>query len=207
MFPQRIAPVQSLRVPTSTRGPLDFSTILPPNPPPRPPLDFSTILHSIPRAPPPLPRVPIVVPLPPPVPPNQYTGITQRGCDGSHIHTQHRYPTRHSRLQTGLVNLVIQSKDQSQASSKYSTAANIIASQDSTHTINSVLDPTTGSSLEYIHLMKGPTATTCQTSFANKLGFLENGVGIRMTAGTNTLGCIPRSMVPKRKTVTYGCLV
>ena len=73
--------------------------------------------------------------------------------------------------------------------------------------MNAVLDPTTGASLEYRHLMKTSAAPTWSTSFANELGRLVNGVGTRMTQGTNTMGFIPRHKVPKNKIPTYGRLV
>lgn len=52
---------------------------------------------------------------------------------------------------------------------------------------NSVLCPTTGSNLEYRHLIKGHQSSTCSTSFANELGRLEQGVGTWMPSGTNTI--------------------
>ena len=73
--------------------------------------------------------------------------------------------------------------------------------------MNSVLDPTTGASLEYRHLMQTSAAPTCSTSFANNLGCLINGLGTRMTKGTNTMGFIQRNKVPKHKHPTYGRLV
>ena len=148
------------------RAPLDFTSILPPNRPSRPPLDFSAILPpritptalrvptQPPRVPAPSPRVPIELT------PNRYTGLRQRDCNGIHIPTQHRYPTRLSHHQTALVNLLLPSSTQQHTSAKYSTAANILAikslPQHLTNAINSVIDPSTGASLEYNELIKGP---------------------------------------------------
>ena len=113
--------------------------------------------------------------------------------------------------QTALVNLLLPTTSQPKQATRYSADANILAIQSLpehlTLAINSVLDPTTGSSLEYNALMKGPTATTWQTSFANELGRLANGIGARMPTGTNTLAFIPKFLVPKGKVVTYGNLV
>jgi hypothetical protein len=160
------------------RAPLDFSAILPPSRPSRPTLDFSTILPPNPS--PTLPRIPALmthVPVPPPRVPasihrqslplprvptsiltNQYTGSRQRGCNDAHIITKHRYPTRMSIRQTALVNLILPTSSPPHASTTYATAANILTiqnlSEDLTATINSVLDPTIGNSLEYNELFK-----------------------------------------------------
>ena len=90
---------------------------------------------------------------------------------------------------------------QHSTSYRYAGAANIIAitEQLTSPAINVVLDPTTGASLEYRHLVTGDTADIWRTSFANKLGRLANGVGTRMPTGSNTLGFIPKSKVPTRK--------
>ena len=73
--------------------------------------------------------------------------------------------------------------------------------------INAVICPTTGDTLEYKQLSKGPTAKQWATSFANELGRLANGVGSRMPSGSNTIAFIPKHMVPKHKRPTYGRLV
>ena len=38
------------------------------------------------------------------------------------------------------------------------------------HKANFVIDPTTGASLEYRHLVKGPTKAIWEKSFANEIG-------------------------------------
>jgi len=76
-----------------------------------------------------------------------------------------------------------------------------------TYNINSVIDPTTGASLEYKQLSQGNTRVQWATSFANELGRLANGVGSRMPSGSNTIVFIPRHLVPKHKRPTYGRLV
>ena len=72
---------------------------------------------------------------------------------------------------------------------------------------NAIIDPTTGQSLEYRHLIKNTsTKKIWNTSFANELGRLANGVGDRI-AGTNTIAFIPKNMVPVGRRVTYGRIV
>ena len=72
---------------------------------------------------------------------------------------------------------------------------------------NIVIDPITGASLEYIHLIKGPTKAIWENSFANEIGRLAQGVGSRMPSGTNTIFFIPKDKVPAGRTVTYGIIV
>ena len=95
------------------------------------------------------------------------------------------------------------------STSRYAAAANIIAitEQLTSPAINAVLDPTTGASLEYWHLVTGDTTDIWRTSFVNELGRRANGVGTRMPTGSNTLGFIPKSKVPTGKIPTYGRLV
>ena len=73
--------------------------------------------------------------------------------------------------------------------------------------MNAVLDPETGASLEYCHLMQTCQAPVWSTSFANELGRLVNGVGTRMPTGTNTMGFIPKHQVPHNKNPTHARLV
>ena len=56
---------------------------------------------------------------------------------------------------------------------------------------NVVIDPTTGASLEYRHIVKGPTKAIWENSFANKIGRLAKVVETRMPSGTNTIFFIP----------------
>ena len=72
---------------------------------------------------------------------------------------------------------------------------------------NFIIDPTTGASLECRHLIKGPTKSIWGNSFANEIGRLAQGVGTRMTYGTNTIFLIPKDKVPAGITVTYGRIV
>ena len=44
------------------------------------------------------------------------------------------------------------------------------------HQANVVIDPTTGALLEYRHLVKGPTKSSWENSFANEIGRLAKGV-------------------------------
>ena len=72
------------------------------------------------------------------------------------------------------------------------------------HQENIVIDPTTGASLEYRHLVKGPTKAIWGNSFANEIGRLVQGVETRMPSGTNTIFFIPKDKLPADITVTYG---
>ena len=135
---------------------------------------------------------------------NAYTGVRQRECDGTHIQTHHRYPTRH-RLQQQTANLLIATEPaQGTTTLQDSLAPSILVHQ---HVVNSVIDPDTGATLEYRHLIRGKTAQLWNTSFANELGRLANGVGIRIPTGTNTIDFIPKSKVPPHKMPTYGRMV
>ena len=75
------------------------------------------------------------------------------------------------------------------------------------HQENVVIDPTTGVSLEYRHLVKGPTKAIWGNSFANEIGQLAQGVRTRMPSGTNTIFFIPKDKVPAGRTVTYERIV
>ena len=150
----------------------------------------------------------VVEPQPPPIP-NSYTGKSQRGSGGEFVATEHRYPTR-SRTSQLIANLLTAPPTgQHSNSSRYAAATTIIAitEQLMSPAINAVLDPTTGASLEYRHLITGDTTEIWRTSFANELGRLANGVVTRMPTGSNTLGFIPKSKVPTGKIPTYGSLV
>ena len=56
-------------------------------------------------------------------------------------------------------------------------------------------------------MQKGKDKKLWDTSFANELGRLVNGVGTRMTTGTNTLRFRRKNEVPSNKKVTYGRIV
>ena len=72
---------------------------------------------------------------------------------------------------------------------------------------NAIIDPVTGVSLEYRHLIQNEqTKLTWNRSFANELGRLANGVGNRVQ-GTNTIKFIPRTSVPPGRKITYGRIV
>jgi hypothetical protein len=99
--------------------------------------------------------------------------------------TQHGYPLRSQQQPTS------------------HSMANIMPIQSA----NSVTDPITGQVQEYRHLMKGPTKDTWIHSFANELGRLAQGVGTRMSTGTETIYFIQKSEVPAGRQVTYGRIV
>ena len=75
------------------------------------------------------------------------------------------------------------------------------------HQENVVIDPTTGASLEYRHLVKGTTKAIWGNLFANEICGIAQGVGTRMPSGTNTIFFIPKNKVPAGRTVTYGRIV
>ena len=55
--------------------------------------------------------------------------------------------------------------------------------------------------------MHTPDKTTWQSSFANELGRLANGLPHSNIVGTNTIEFVPLEDIPKSKTITYGRLV
>lgn len=74
------------------------------------------------------------------------------------------------------------------------------------HWANAIIDPDTGASMEYRHLMKSSKhEKEWKKSFANELGRLAQGIADR-EKGTNTIFFIPHDKVPqdRRKDVTYG---
>ena len=75
------------------------------------------------------------------------------------------------------------------------------------HFAYAVVDPDTGQSMEYQHLIKQPkTKDKWTTSFANELGRLAQGVGDRHK-GTDTIFFIKHNEVPAGRKVTYGRIV
>ena len=75
------------------------------------------------------------------------------------------------------------------------------------HLCNAIIDPKSGKSLEFRHLIQNPaTQKIWNKSFANELGRLADGVSDRVK-GTNTIKFIPKSLVPKGRKVTYGRIV
>ena len=72
------------------------------------------------------------------------------------------------------------------------------------HQEHFVIDPTTGASLEYMHLIKVPTKAIWENSFANELSRLAQGVRTRILYGTNTIFFITKEKTPAGITVTYG---
>ena len=75
------------------------------------------------------------------------------------------------------------------------------------HQENVVIEPITGASLEYRHLVKGPTKAIWENSFANEIGRLAQGVGTMIPSGTDTIFFITKDKVPAGRTVTYGRIV
>jgi hypothetical protein len=72
------------------------------------------------------------------------------------------------------------------------------------HFVNSVIDPATGQSLEYRHLIKGPDAKHYLQANINEIGRLTDGrVGGTEITGTNTGKFIHPSQLPPGRTATY----
>ena len=72
------------------------------------------------------------------------------------------------------------------------------------HFVNSVIDPTTGQSLEYRHLIKGPEAQHYLQANINEIGRLTDGrVGGPEITGTNTGKFLHPSQLPSGRTATY----
>ena len=76
-----------------------------------------------------------------------------------------------------------------------------------THFCSSVMEPATGSILEYRHLIYGTNKKTWKKALANDLGRLAQGVGTCMKNGTNTIFFVKQSAVPSDQTVLYCQLV
>jgi len=68
---------------------------------------------------------------------------------------------------------------------------------------NSVIDPNTGASLEYRHLIKGPDAKQWQQANMIEINQLTDGRLIKGSTGTKTISFIARSKLPKHKKATY----
>ena len=75
------------------------------------------------------------------------------------------------------------------------------------HQENVVIDPTTGTSLEYRHLIKGPTKDIWENYFADEIFQLAQGYGTSMPSGTNNILFIPKEKVPEGRTVNNERIV
>lgn len=75
----------------------------------------------------------------------------------------------------------------------------------------SVIEQSTGRSCEYKQLITGTVdghdKSAWEHSFANEIGRLAQGVGTRMTNGTDTIKFIPRNQLPTGRKATYGRIV
>ena len=96
---------------------------------------------------------------------------------------------------------------------KYSYAADHLAKTPARpihfheHMACPVINPVTGVSLEYRHLIQGPDKDIWLKSLANDFGRLAQGVKDRMPTGNSTIFFIHPSEIPAHKKVTYGRLV
>ena len=68
---------------------------------------------------------------------------------------------------------------------------------------NSVIDPDTGASLEYCHLIKGPDAKRWQQANMIEINQITDGRLIKGSTGTKTISFIARSKLPKHIKATY----
>ena len=70
-----------------------------------------------------------------------------------------------------------------------------------------VIDPDTGASLEYRHLIQGPDREVWVKSLANYFCIHAKRVCTRMPTGNENLSFVHPSVIPTHKKVTYGRLV
>ena len=98
-------------------------------------------------------------------------------------------------------------------SSKYSYASEHLA-ETRAHPIHfkehmtcPFINPDTGVSLEYRHLIQGPDKDIWVKALANDCGRLAQGVKDRMPTGNSTIFFIHPGEIPTHKKVTYGRLV
>jgi hypothetical protein len=118
----------------------------------------------------------------------------------THPPAPHRYPTRH----------VITQSTQEEGNHVVTIKENLPSIAHTSHQeprqewANAIIDPETGASLEYRHLLKIPTKAAAWThSFANELGRLAQGVGGRLK-GTNTIYFIRNDQANSTRS-TKGC--
>ena len=71
----------------------------------------------------------------------------------------------------------------------------------------SVINPDTGVSLEYHHLIQGPDKDIWVKALANDFGRVAQGVKGRVPTGNSTIFFIRPSEIQSHKKVTYGRLV
>ena len=97
--------------------------------------------------------------------------------------------------------------------SKYSYASGHLA-QTPSHPIHfhehmacPFINPDTGVSLEYYHLIQVPDKDIWVKSLANDFGRLSQGVKEIMPPGNSTIFFIHPSKIPAHKKVTYGRIV
>ena len=96
---------------------------------------------------------------------------------------------------------------------KYSSAADHLAKNPAhpiyfhEHMDCPVINPDTGVSLEYRHLIQGPDKDIWVKALANYFGRLAQGVKDIMPTGNSTIFFIQPREIPSHKKVTYGRLV
>ena len=72
---------------------------------------------------------------------------------------------------------------------------------------NFFIDPASGQSLEYRHLIRGPDGATWVKALANNLGRLSQGVGTRMPTSTNTVLFVSKVFIHSDRKVNYARMV
>ena len=183
---QLIADIFQKHLPTTPPSPPRVAR-LPTNPqPPRraATTPYPLVTPPLPRVAPPLPRLtpstPTAAPTPTPAAP------------------RHRYPTR---------NVIPYHHDELNTLELSATLPTVDPNPH--YWANAIIDPDTGASMEYRHLIKSPKHQAAWTrSFANEIGRLAQGIGNR-EKGTNTMFFIHKHQIPhdRRQDVTYGRIV
>jgi hypothetical protein len=118
---------------------------------------------------------------------------------------QHRYPRRHiipMNHSTNMITTMLHNNNDINVDLTFQPRI----TTDTDHWACSIIDPNTGATMEYRHLIKSPKHHDAWAhSFVNELGHLAQGIGNR-ERGTNTIFFIPHSQIPhnRRKDVTYG---
>ena len=160
-----------------------------PNPRPAQPAPASPPRMAPSQAPATLPRVPARTPptIPPVAPQGPHLIEPDDDATDAPESSTHRYPLR-SQLNLATAHL------QALLPTRPSEA-------------NTVIDELTGHAQEYRHLVRGPAKSLWETSLANDLGRLAQGIGTRMPTGTNTIFFIHPTQIPAGRKVTYARLV
>mgnify|MGYP004177061623 CR=1 FL=1 len=165
-------------------------------------------VHVIPLSQDMAPPIPLQHPVLPKQRRSRQTTLPPKQADPTH-HPQHKPPHMRPILKQSKQYPITKrhATHKYNTRARYSQAANFLATIPSVHQANAVIDPNTGFSLEYRHLVKGDDSAIWTTGMANELGRLAQGVGTRMPTGTNTIFFCNKSQIPNNKFATYGRIV